>query len=71
MDTPSVGRVVHFVDAYSNCRAAMIVDLPVSEGKEWVRLTWFRPQGGSWIYEANVVFSEDKNPNTWHWPERV
>jgi len=74
MENPSVGRIVHFVDAYSNHRAAIVVDVPEG-GRVWqcVALAWYRIGNTvGWIHESLVPYDEDTKANlTWHWPERV
>lgn len=87
MDTPSVGRIVHYV-AYGTpggefpagvCRAAIITEIntvAVAEGNEF-------PFGGAGrvglcvlnptgqYFNRGIPYDPDKAPGTWHWPERV
>lgn len=73
MENPSVGQVVHYVDAYSNHRAAIIVevvDQVLYPG--CVRLTWYRIGNTTgWVHETLSAYSEGHQQYTWHWPERV
>jgi hypothetical protein len=82
MDTPSVGRIVHYV-AYGTpggefpagvCRAAVITDVvipvgpPTSPADHRVSLMIANPTG--LFFSHDLRHDEDKTPGTWHWPER-
>ena len=70
MENPSVGRIVHFVDAYSRHRAAIIVDLHYHDMA--VDLTYYHIGNTiGWKHQPDVFYSEEHKPQTWHWPERV
>jgi hypothetical protein len=64
---PSLGRIVHYVDADGVDRAAI-----VSEFSELtpalVHLHVF--QRFAVIPTFDVPYSEGKEPGSWHWPER-
>ncbi len=69
---PSVGRVVHYVDADSTHRAAIITMtseyLPMTVDLVVFGLIGFTAavnEPGVWYDSAGV------RPRTWHWPERV
>lgn len=75
--TPSVGRVVHYV-AYGTpggefpagvCRAAIITDVFPLSGSDIVTLCVLNPSG--LFFNSGIEHSEAKAPGTWHWPERV
>ena len=70
---PSVGRTVHSVSAGSKdgtypsvCRAATVVE--VTEDPAKVRLMVMNPTG---IHFQDARYGHNKEPMTWHWPERV
>jgi hypothetical protein len=63
MNTPSVGRIVHYVNEDGKHRAAVITD--VNDTVELLVLN----QGG--VTGATADYSEAHLPGTWHWPERV
>lgn len=63
----AVGRIVHFVDTASRCRAAIITDRLDNQG-EFVNLKIFDDTD---TFRASVEYSMDNKEGTWHWPERV
>lgn len=75
MSTPSVGRIVHYVDhdtggfqSYvSQCHAAVIIG---AHDTETVNLCVFSPPQVS--FKVSVPHSESAHSDeTWHWPEQV
>jgi hypothetical protein len=66
---PSIGRIVHYVDAVDMHMAAIIVDVNVHA---WagVNLVVF-DHGGNTFPRTGVPFSAEPRESTWHWPERV
>lgn len=80
MERPSVGRTVHYV-AYGTpggefpagvCRAAIITELNYEAGhaqENSASLCVLNPTGQ--FFNRNVPFSEEKQPGSWHWPERT
>jgi hypothetical protein len=78
--TPSVGRVVHYVShgtparedgtqAYaSECRAAIITET-YGEGIDTVGLAVLNPTGQ--FFNRSVPYDEGAAGGSWHWPERV
>lgn len=73
MQTPSVGRVVHYVsygtpngEYESQCRAAIITEVT-----DMVSLAVLNPTG--LFFDQNVPYADPDIPQggTWHWPERV
>lgn len=79
MQTPSIGRIVHYEDAKIGTIAAMITG--VHEGG--VNLTIFPPgrlpgyigvgpRGSTVGVDAAVVaFADEPTPGHWNWPPRV
>lgn len=71
MDTPTVGRIVHYVGSHGRHLAAIIAqvgstsDVPT---KEVVGLWIFDPEKQT--YNPDVGFDETGAAGTWHWPER-
>jgi len=66
MAVPTVGRIVHYIDAEEVCKAALIT--AVTDGT--VHLTIFGAEGGMAAYSD--VPSSDTAPHphgTWHFPE--
>lgn len=66
---PTIGRIVHFVDAFGYHQAAIVID--VLEGDR-VRLAVFHSTGR---YEpvTDPVPHDEVPPHagrSWHWPER-
>lgn len=71
--TPSVSRIVHYVDAGSVvCRAAVVTE--VTTGGQ-VGLCVLEPGGMFFVrvvQEAGLIENTVMYPpGTWHWPERV
>lgn len=84
--TPSVGRIVHYVShgtpvrpdgsqAYvSDCRAAIITEVtaghPHDEHGPRVALAVLNPTG--LFFQRSTAYDETgQQGGTWHWPERV
>lgn len=77
--TPSVGRIVHYVSQGSangvypsTCRAAIITQIGPRVGLATlgpIGLAVLNPSG--MFFHENCPYSEDNEPGTWHWPERV
>jgi hypothetical protein len=72
---PSVGRIVHYMARGSadgvfkpECRAAIITEVS-GDNSEWISLCILNPTG--LFFTHRVPFEDNKNPGTWHWPERV
>lgn len=70
MDTPSVGRIVHFVDTpvpgeAPVCLAAIVTAV---EGTG-VSLGVFRSPAG--FFREGCPHDENMSAGSWHWPERV
>ena len=67
--TPSVGRIVHYVDDDNTCQAAIIVDAEAFvDGtiKLAVFMNWLNDV--RWI---RALQDTDNSIGTWHEPERV
>lgn len=85
MESPSVGRDVHYVSMGSpaapdgsqkfpsKCRAAKITEVAAfpEDGllPQAVSLVVFNPSG--LFFDANVSYDDLGGAGTWHWPERV
>lgn len=63
---PSLGRIVHYCDAYGQSVAAIVTR--VIEG-DTVSLTLFYP--GSTPSPLDFPVKRGRGPSTWSWPERV
>lgn len=88
---PSVGRIVHYVsygtpagEYKSECRAAIVTDVPVDAGDRPVSLCVLNPTGqffnqGVPYHEGDIghdhtgeeIPAHSYHGGTWHWPERV
>jgi hypothetical protein len=86
---PSVGRIVHYVsygtpggEFLSECRAAIVTDVPPDAGDHPVGLCVLNPTGQFFNlgvpYHGGDPEHVDATPGhptyrggTWHWPERV
>ena len=82
---PSVGRIVHYVsygtpggEYTSQCRAAIIAGVPVSENSRFnadgevgkqLDLAVLNPTG--MFFNRCPQSEDDQRGGTWHWPERV
>jgi hypothetical protein len=83
--TPSVGRVVHYV-AYGTpggefpagvCRAAIVTEvgipLPLASTQpdldHRIGICVLNPTG--LFFNRGIPYDAEKKPGTWHWPERV
>lgn len=79
MNTPSVGRVVHYVsygtpdgEYHSECRAAIITEVDSkapADANTYVGLCVLNPTG--MFFNQHLPYSESPRGGTWHWPERV
>lgn len=83
MQTPTVGRAVHYVsygtpggEFQSVCRAATITATNASEESDLegqpegtVSLEVHNPRGT--YFNHAVPYSEENKVGTWHWPDRV
>lgn len=79
--TPSIGRIVHYVDNDGEHRAAIIVRTypsgnalsPVAEhvGLQVFLLTGTVPLARVEHQEIEGTRRTEYTPGTWHWPERV
>lgn len=84
MNSPSVGRIVHYVsygtpggEYGSECRAAVITGVHAADKEftrngfsENVHLAVLNPEG--MFFNKNVDHDEvSKAGGTWHWPERA
>jgi hypothetical protein len=77
--TPSVGRIVHYVsygtpggEYTSQCRAAIVTgEADCDAHMECVSLTVLNPEG--MFFNQHVPHNEtsQQRGSTWHWPERV
>lgn len=69
--TPSVGRIVHYVEDGSPCHAAIVTAYhpPLEDTTESVDLTVFYPTGMGVV--RSVYEGGDGTRRYWHWPERV
>lgn len=65
---PSVGRIVHYVDAGGRCLAAIVTEVVASDV---VHIAVFQPARADLRPVSWVTFSTAKTPSTWHWPERL
>lgn len=71
MDKPSIGRIVHYSERDGDgtiCRAAIVTEIDRGHETE-VSLFVFRPNGYFSMFD--VLYDEDREEKTWHWPERV
>ena len=74
---PSVGRIVHYVsygtlggEYASQCRAAVVTEVPADDGEQTVGLCVLNPTGQ--FFNQDVSYHEGAHKGgTWHWPERV
>lgn len=71
-DKPSVGRIVHFVNAghslgtySSTCRAAIVTDV-----KDELTISAAVFSGKGMYFYEGLTYDEGKAGATWHWPER-
>lgn len=80
--TPSVGRIVHYVSRGSadgvyqpECRAAVVAEVDtyqesdVAQHLGHVTLCVLNPSG--MFFNRAVQDEDDKRGGSWHWPERV
>lgn len=73
MQSPSVGRIVHYVsygtpggEYASECRAAIVTETNTSDT---VGLCVLNPTGQ--FFNRTVTHDEAGVGGTWHWPEKV
>ena len=74
--TPSIGRIVHYVsygtpggEYTSQCRAAVVTEVPADDAAQSVGLCVLNPTGQ--FFNQDVSYDEGLAGGTWHWPERV
>ena len=69
---PSVGRIVHYAQGGTICRAAVVTEV-TNRGQ--VSLCVLLPGGMSFeslVHEGGLIANTALHPpGTWHWPERV
>lgn len=69
--TPSVGRIVHYVEGLSEEYPAIITRVLANGAREgWVVLTVFAPRDTASGIESPYDPSAERLCS-WHWPERV
>lgn len=86
MNTPSVGRIVHYVsygspvrpdgtqEFVSQCRAAIITDVCPDddpEANDCASLCVLNPTGQFFTHHCAHDEADEPAGGTWHWPERV
>jgi hypothetical protein len=69
-----VGRIVHYVPlrplGKHDCVAAIVTRRPADNDNSLaICLTAFEPFPNASTAIAQVQFSEEREPGTWHWPE--
>jgi hypothetical protein len=64
--TPSVGRIVHFVDGITHY-AALVVAV---WSDTCVNLVIFAGNGDQ-MFRSSITRDDTASSETWHWPERV
>lgn len=74
MESLGAGRIVHYVMPDGEVRPAMVVRI-WSLDNGCVNLNVFvdflnDKSETSPIWKTSVLYDENKEPNTWHWPER-
>jgi len=71
LDTPSIGRIVHYVEVHGKHHAALVTDVAKDDASS-VDLAVFHSQLRGTLFLQAVRYSwPPEGPNTWHWPERV
>lgn len=71
MQTPSVGRIVHYVRIHDSFHvAAIVADVPDSE-RGVCSLRLFYPNTERVTYEGFVLYDARMSPGTWHYPGHV
>jgi hypothetical protein len=77
--TPSIGRIVHYVNN-NRCYAAVVtnvwsnesVNLNIMNDASFPIEDHLLPTASPYsIVKANVQYSDTQETHTWHWPERV
>jgi hypothetical protein len=79
MNTPSIGRIVHYVaqqpgSKHKICRAALITavkDAPNEAHSGIVDLCVFNENGSQFVLDIPFVLASRLIEGSWHWPERV
>jgi len=83
---PSIGRIVHYVsygtpggEYTSQCRAAVVTEVPADDAAQHVGLAVLSPAG--MFFDQDVPYDEWDNGvalegaqpqgGSWHWPERI
>ena len=73
---PSIGRIVHYVsygtpggEYTSQCRAAVVTEVPADDAAQSVGLAVLNPTG--MFFNQDVSYDEANKGGTWHWPERI
>jgi hypothetical protein len=77
---PSIGRIVHYVsygtpggEYTSQCRAAVVTEVPADDAAQTVGLAVLNPTG--MFFNQDVPYHDPDlaatKGGTWHWPERV
>jgi len=76
--TPSVGRIVHYVsygtpggEYMSECRAAIITEVVQDGNVTLIHVAVLNPTGMFFNGPLPLRPSDDHQGGTWHWPEKV
>lgn len=72
MSTPTVGRIVHYIEhPDSPCLAALVTGQADPRATRVnMMVVYDSPYAGEWRHD--VMFDERKqHAHSWHWPERV
>jgi hypothetical protein len=71
--TPSIGCIVHYQHLPAEADGPSVVAALITgvDGDGTVSLTAFPAHGG--VYPLHSVYQDedDREPGTWHWPERA
>jgi hypothetical protein len=74
MDGVTAGRIVHYVAYNKRCLAAIVIGVNEDQSADIVLFTNLENVNGDknfgLQFHQEIHGSENKEPGTWHWPER-